>query len=169
MAQFFARRAVKSSELNNKATKQKVAATLFLCFFVVNFERNQTDFCLFNETRGTSNGARASDRFTVRTKGMLEMPGLPAFRASKRANAALRQLRKLDSFLFAAAMTACVLVSMSKTEFKPCGSHGGSPRNSPAEFFVEPARPSPDHAQKFAACNARPALHDSATWLNIRR
>src|ERR1035437_8826598 len=72
MAQFFARRAAKSSELNNKATKQKVAATLFLGFLVVNFERNQTDFCLFNETRGTSNGARASDRCTVRTKGMLE-------------------------------------------------------------------------------------------------
>jgi len=33
-----------------------------------------------------------------------------------------------DSFLFAAAMTASVLVSVSKTEFSPCGSHGGSPK-----------------------------------------
>ena len=54
-------------------------------------------------------------------------------------------------------MMLCVLVSVSKTEFNPCGSHGGSPRNSAAESFLEPARPSPPHAQKFAACNARPA------------
>src|ERR1035437_3192215 len=62
MAQFFARRAAKSSELNNKATKQKVAATLFLCFFVVNFERNQTDFaCLMRHAeRATGRGLQTA-------------------------------------------------------------------------------------------------------------
>jgi hypothetical protein len=40
---------------------------------------------------------------------------------------------KVPSFLFAWAMTANVLVSVSKMEFSPCGSQNGSPVRAAAE------------------------------------
>src|SRR5262249_55573302 len=68
------------------------------------------------------------------------------------------------SFSFAFATTASVVLSVSKTELSPCGSQKGSPVKVAADSGLPAAaRPSPPQVQKFAPCNARPALHESAT------
>src|SRR5208282_953965 len=89
-----------------------------------------------------------------------EVPEVAQEAAAKNGQAGY--FANVASFSLAWATTAKVPLSVSNTEFSPCGSQNGSPVRAVAESGLPtPARPSPPQVQKFAPCSARPALHES--------